>query len=108
MPGVDDEALQRSVAELRRLARTLGVEVTGEITQRRDTLDPGKSNGSVLLGLNGIVVKSHGGTDAEGFANAIDVGYELVRYDLLIKINQMLNRDGGALVPAPAAQEAVS
>ena len=41
LPGVDDEALQRSVAELRRLARTLGVEVTGEITQRRDTLDPG-------------------------------------------------------------------
>ena len=40
----------------------------------RDTMDPGKSNGSVLLGLNGIVVKSHGGTDAEGFANAIDVG----------------------------------
>jgi len=74
----------------------------------RDTLDPGKSNGSVLLGLNGIVVKSHGGTDAEGFANAIDVGYELVRYDLLTKINQMLNRDGGALGPAPAAQEAVS
>ena len=74
----------------------------------RDTMDPGKSNGSVLLGLNGIVVKSHGGTDAEGFANAVDVGYELVRYDLLIKINQMLNRDGGALGPAPAAQEAVS
>jgi glycerol-3-phosphate acyltransferase PlsX len=74
----------------------------------RNTMDPGKSNGSVLLGLNGIVVKSHGGTDAEGFANAIDVGYELVRYDLLIKINQMLNRDGGALFPAPAAQEAVS
>src|SRR5690349_7437428 len=32
----------------------------------RETMDPGKSNGSVLLGLNGIVVKSHGGTDAEG------------------------------------------
>jgi glycerol-3-phosphate acyltransferase PlsX len=54
------------------------------------------------------VVKSHGGTDAEGFANAVDVGYELVRYDLLIKINEMLNRDGGTLGPAPAAQEAVS
>jgi GTP-binding protein HflX len=41
LPGVDDEALRRSVEELRRLAKTLGVEVTGEITQRRDTLDPG-------------------------------------------------------------------
>jgi glycerol-3-phosphate acyltransferase PlsX len=63
----------------------------------RDKLDPNKSNGGVLLGLNGVVVKSHGGTDAEGFAYAVDVGYEMVRYDLLTKINQMLNRDGGAL-----------
>jgi glycerol-3-phosphate acyltransferase PlsX len=72
----------------------------------RDKMDPGKSNGSLLLGLNGIVVKSHGGTDAEGFAYAVDVGYEMVRYDLLTKINQMLNR--GALAVAPTAQEAVS
>src|SRR5471030_2256552 len=74
----------------------------------RDKLDPNKSNGGVLLGLNGIVVKSHGGTDADGFAYAIDVGYEMVRYDLLTKINQMLNRDGSALAQAPTAQEAVS
>jgi glycerol-3-phosphate acyltransferase PlsX len=74
----------------------------------RDKLDPSKSNGSVVLGLNGIVVKSHGGTDAEGFAYAVDVGYEMVRYDLLNKINQMLNRGGSALAHAPTAQEAVS
>jgi phosphate acyltransferase len=73
----------------------------------RDKMDPNKSNGGVFLGLNGVVVKSHGGTDAEGFAYAVDVGYEMVRYDLLRKINQMLNRDGGALIAAPA-QEAVS
>jgi phosphate acyltransferase len=74
----------------------------------RDKLDPKKSNGGVLLGLRGVVVKSHGGTDAEGFAYAVDVGYEMVHYDLLTKINQMLNRDGGALTSAPTAQEAVS
>ena len=74
----------------------------------RDKLDPNKSNGGVFLGLNGIVVKSHGGTDAEGFAYAVDVGYEMVRYDLLTKINQMLNRDGSALAPAQTSQEAVS
>jgi phosphate acyltransferase len=72
----------------------------------RDKLDPSKSNGSVVLGLNGIVVKSHGGTDAEGFAYAVDVGYEMVHYDLLTKINQMLNREGSALAPTPS--EAVS
>jgi phosphate acyltransferase len=71
----------------------------------RDKLDPRKSNGGVLLGLRGVVVKSHGGTDAEGFAYAVDVGYEMVRCDLLTKINQMLNRNSAM---APAAQEAVS
>src|SRR5262245_34862531 len=74
----------------------------------RDKMDPRKSNGGVLLGLNGVVVKSHGGTDAEGFAYAVDVGYETVRNDLLTKINQTLNRDGGALSSVPTAQEAVS
>jgi len=74
----------------------------------REKLDPRKSNGGVLLGLRGVVVKSHGGTDAEGFAYAVDVGYEMVHYHLLTKINQMLNRDGGALASAPAAQEAIS
>jgi len=74
----------------------------------RDKLDPNKSNGGVLLGLKGIVVKSHGGTDAEGFAYAVDVGYEMVHYDLLTKINQMLHRDGGALAQAQDAPEDVS
>ena len=45
----------------------------------RDKMDPRKSNGGVFLGLNGVVIKSHGGTDAEGFAAAIDVGYDMVR-----------------------------
>ncbi len=61
----------------------------------------------MFLGLNGIVVKSHGSANAEGFAYAVDVGYEMVRYDLLTKINQMLNREGSAR-SAPTAQEAVS
>ena len=74
----------------------------------RHKLDPNKSNGGVLLGLKGVVVKSHGGISAEGFAYAVDVGYEMVRRDLLTKINQMLNRDGGALSQAQTAQEVVS
>jgi glycerol-3-phosphate acyltransferase PlsX len=73
----------------------------------REKLDPNKSNGGVFLGLDGIVVKSHGDATPDGFAYAVDVGYEMVRYDLLNKINQMLNRDGQTL-SAPTAQEAVS
>ena len=49
----------------------------------REKMDPRKSNGGVFLGLNGIVIKSHGGADAEGFAAAIDMGYDMVRYELL-------------------------
>jgi len=74
----------------------------------RDKLDPNKSNGGVLLGLKGVVVKSHGGISAEGFAYAVDVGYEMVRCDLLTKINQMINSDGSALAQAQTAQEVVS
>ncbi|MBB1094475.1 phosphate acyltransferase, partial [Rhodopseudomonas palustris] len=48
------------------------------------------------------------GTNADGFAYAVDVSYDMVRYDLLTKINQTLNRETGALVSTPSAQEAVS
>src|ERR1700726_1250916 len=56
-----------------------------------EKMDPRKSNGGVFLGLNGIVIKSHGGTDAEGFAYAVDIGHDMVRNDLLAKISQTLN-----------------
>ena len=42
-----------------------------------DRTNPGKYNGAMFLGLNGIVVKSHGRADANGFANAISVAYDL-------------------------------
>ena len=60
-----------------------------------DKMDPRKSNGGVFLGLNGIVIKSHGGIDAEGFAYAVDIGYDMVRHELLAKIGQSLSRGGG-------------
>jgi glycerol-3-phosphate acyltransferase PlsX len=50
-------------------------------------MDPRKHNGAVLLGLNGIVVKSHGGTDSIGFAHAVDLATEMSsgNYNELIK-----------------------
>ncbi len=44
----------------------------------REWLDPRRYNGAVMLGLNGVVVKSHGGTDAAGFAHAVDVAMDMV------------------------------
>ena len=57
----------------------------------REKMDPRKVNGGVFLGLNGVVVKSHGGTDAEGFAAAVAVGYDMVRNGLLKKIEADLD-----------------
>ena len=57
----------------------------------REKMDPRRANGGVFLGLNGIVIKSHGGTDAEGFAAAIKLGYEMARQGLLGKIRQTLD-----------------
>jgi len=44
----------------------------------REWLDPRRYNGAVMVGLNGVVVKSHGGTDAKGFAHALDVAMDMV------------------------------
>jgi len=62
----------------------------------RDKMDPAKANGGVFLGLNGVVIKSHGGTNVEGFASAVDIGYDMVRYDLLSKINHSVAQDRSA------------
>ncbi len=66
----------------------------------KEKMDPRKVNGGVFLGLNGVVIKSHGGTDAEGFAAAVDLGYDMARYDLLAKISQTL----GPLTPDMSAE----
>ncbi len=52
----------------------------------REKMDPRKSNGGVFLGLNGMVIKSHGGTDAEGYSAAVALGYHLSRNGLMKKI----------------------
>jgi glycerol-3-phosphate acyltransferase PlsX len=58
----------------------------------REKMDPRRVNGGVFLGLGGIVIKSHGGTDALGFASAIDIGYDMAHYELLRTIREMLEQ----------------
>ncbi|AQS85712.1 MAG: phosphate acyltransferase PlsX [Acetobacter aceti] len=50
------------------------------LERMKDWLDPRRYNGAVFVGLNGVVVKSHGGTDAEGFASAVDVAMDMVTH----------------------------
>ena len=59
------------------LARLGAVLAQGAFRALKDKLDPRQLNGGIFLGLNGIVVKSHGGTDATGFASAIDTAYDM-------------------------------
>lgn len=49
-------------------------------------MDPRRVNGGTFLGLNGIAVKSHGGSDALGFASAVDLGYEMAQSGLLSRL----------------------
>ena len=69
----------------------------------KEKMDPRRSNGGVFLGLNGVVIKSHGGTDAEGFAAAVDIGYDMAKHSLVAKINRMLGSQAPAAVRAGAA-----
>jgi glycerol-3-phosphate acyltransferase PlsX len=57
----------------------------------RKRVDPRRYNGAVFLGLNGVAVKSHGGTDAYGFANAISVAVDMVQQDFLAQSKNILN-----------------
>jgi glycerol-3-phosphate acyltransferase PlsX len=68
----------------------------------RDHLDPNNHNGAVFLGLNGLVVKSHGSANEKGVANAIGVAARMVRADITRRISEDLDRI--AAQPAQAAQ----
>lgn len=57
--------------------------------------DPRRYNGAMFLGLRGVCVKSHGGTDPEGFANAIGVAFDLVTRRFNERIGQELIRHYG-------------
>jgi glycerol-3-phosphate acyltransferase PlsX len=70
----------------------------------RMRLDPRRYNGAMFLGLGGIAVKSHGSTDAFGFANAIGVAIDMKVNGFLDKIRVELERLNEARsMPQPAA-----
>ena len=70
----------------------------------RKRLDPRRYNGAIFLGLNGITVKSHGGTDALGFANAIGVAIDMKKYSIV----ERTRADFAALVQGRPEAEAVT
>jgi glycerol-3-phosphate acyltransferase PlsX len=67
-------------------------------------IDPSAINGGPLLGLNGIVVKSHGGADARGFGNAVRIAADLARSGYLERVSASLGRLA-RLSPAAASPQ---
>ncbi|HUB85335.1 MAG TPA: phosphate acyltransferase PlsX [Rhizomicrobium sp.] len=87
-------ALKRSL-----LGRIGAVFAIGSLRILGRKLDPRSSNGGIFLGLNGVVVKSHGGTDALGFASALDMAIDMSRANIIPKIIA----DRAVLAPPVAA-----
>jgi glycerol-3-phosphate acyltransferase PlsX len=92
------------------LTRTLVAKIgallaSGAFRAFKDRLDPRKHNGGVFLGLPGIVVTSHGGTDALGFATAVDVAIDMVANGLVEKISEDVAQVNALLTPAATAAE---
>lgn len=86
----------------------------GALKRLKERMDPNNSNGGVFLGLNGVVVKSHGGADAQGFATALRIAAEMARRDFGAEVERNLQRlaaaetpdEEGADAPRPEPAEA--
>jgi len=74
-------ALMRSI-----LGKIGAFFAAGSLKALRRKLDPRASNGGIFLGLNGVVVKSHGGTDAMGFASALDMAIDMAEAGIIARI----------------------
>jgi glycerol-3-phosphate acyltransferase PlsX len=69
----------------------------------RRRMDPGRYNGASLLGLRGVVIKSHGSADAYAFGKALERAVDEVRNDVIQRISQSMAK----MHPAPHAAQAV-
>lgn len=105
------EGTARFVADLIRRAfansirSKIGFAISRPATQLlRHHLDPNNHNGGVFLGLNGLVVKSHGNANEVGIANAIGVAARMVREDLTRRITEDLEQVPGRDLGKVAAQ----
>ncbi|NQY15288.1 MAG: phosphate acyltransferase PlsX [Henriciella sp.] len=94
------EGTARLVAAYVREALTSGVIskmgaalASSGLKRLRSKMDPSNVNGGVLLGLNGVVVKSHGGTDAEGYATAVQLAADLAGSRYMEEVAAGLRRD---------------
>ncbi|MBX5455169.1 MAG: phosphate acyltransferase PlsX [Acidobacteriia bacterium] len=93
-------ALLRQVFSSSLLGRLAYLLARGRLEHLREWLDPRRYNGAVMVGLDGVVVKSHGGTDAEGFAYAVDVAMDMIVHRFNERIRDGLVRMVGPISAA--------
>ena len=77
----------------------------GAFQALKQKIDPRRVNGGLFLGLDGVIIKSHGSMDSVGFAGAIEVGYDMARHKLLDKIRETITISSEAeasALPPPA------
>ncbi len=90
----------RSTLTANILAKLGAVVASGALRQMSERLNPSTINGGPFLGLNGVVVKSHGGADARGFANAIRLAANLGGSDIIAEVTRTLARRSPPGAPA--------
>ncbi|AWN38423.1 phosphate acyltransferase PlsX [Methylobacterium radiodurans] len=78
------------------MTRTLSAKIGALFARQafralKDKMNPSRANGGVFLGLEGIVIKSHGSENAAGFASAVDLAHDMARHDLMRTIRDMLD-----------------
>jgi glycerol-3-phosphate acyltransferase PlsX len=100
--------LLRQVFTSSLVTRAAGLLARPELYRLREMLDPQRYNGAVMLGLNGVVVKSHGGADAQGFAYAVDMAMDMVVHRFNERISESLSRVTALRALAAAAREAAA
>ncbi|MGE5370202.1 MAG: phosphate acyltransferase PlsX [Chloroflexota bacterium] len=82
----------------------------GAFAELKGKMDTRSINGGVFLGLDGLVIKSHGGTDSVGFSRAVEIGYEMAKSDLMNRIRDTVaiahRFESGSADPSNPPQEA--
>jgi phosphate acyltransferase len=82
----------RSALKSNLMSRIGALFATSALNALRRKMDPRTVNGGVFMGLNGIVIKSHGGTDEIGYKSALSLSYEMARSRLIDKIGDTMQR----------------
>ena len=103
--GISVRTLRNKLGRYRRDAAASGVDGDAVLKALRARMDPGRYNGASLLGLRGIVIKSHGSADVFAFGKALERALEEVQNDVIERIQRRMAQLHPAAPPARAVSE---